>query len=355
MDVSKLPAGIDKVHGPVSFRVKDVAMDVRKLSAPSNSLLMFDKARDCDFYKIVLGPGEVRYLLCADIFNIHTTRVDVEQVIDEIRNSASGPVVKLELVLDWESEAKWIAPLDSLFVTAEWDERLRGHHAFFCSFYRCGVTSSVYFTFHRLLRLDRHFAIAECKEAWVKTTEEDDDLARSFLDSPAHIVIELDQRLEDDRGNYAVFEKTSFVQSRLDAILDEERQARVAEEAKHADEQAEQLRRSRFTTFVYVMEDTRNKRFKIGRSKTPGRREKTLQSEVPETVMRFSIPADESHEITLHQRFRHRRTRGEWFDLSAEELVETINYLKVEGDAERATVDFEWLGMLFFRTRCPVS
>jgi len=340
------------------------------MSIPLWGILSRDRPETAirEFFKITLRPGKVRYLTFASFFR---TVVDVERVIDEIRNSGSGSVAKLEVepfhvdvdsLIDEmrktgfgsvakrevESPGFFFPDIDSLVTTAGWDERLRTLHALYCSLFQYGIPSLVYSAFHEHLRLGEHFAVTESVEAWVKGTERDSDLADSFRDSPDHIVIK--------RGfSDVVFTKTPFVQSKLDAILDAERQARLAEEAKQADDQAERLRHGRFTTFVYLMEDTRNGTFKIGRSMTPEKRERTLQSEVPETVLRFSIPCEESQESAMHERFSHRRIRGEWFQLSGEELVEIVNYLKSEGDAERATVDFEWLGKLFFRIRPPNS
>lgn len=111
----------------------------------------------------------------------------------------------------------------------------------------------------------------------------------------------------------------------------------------------ERLRKSRFSTFVYLMEDLRNGHFKIGRSATPARRERTLQSEVPQIVLRISVPADENHERELHEHFAHKRLRGEWFALSSDDLVWLVSFLKRNGDVARASVDHQWLGMAFLK------
>lgn len=358
------------------------------MSEPNRPQLTLKKP-ESDFYRITLGAGDVRYMRFALYFQ---PDLDVETIINEIRKAASCPVVKLEAV--W-AQNQWIAHVDQLFASAEWCERLRAHHSFFCSLDHYRVTSSVYLAFHHHLRLARSFAVDECAKAWVKVIPKDgdefsdmvvweesdtypyqhrvtkkwqewqsvfvhgpfeppggqridDDVARSFLDSPGHIVIPLAYRLPGDAGQYAIFQKTSFVESKLHASLHAELQERIAEDTNR-------LRRSQFITFVYLMEDKRNRRFKIGRSRTPGKREKTLQSEVPDITLRFSIPADESHERTLHERFRDRRVRGEWFELSADDVLEIVDYLKTQGDTDRATVDFNWLGDLFFRARRKMS
>jgi hypothetical protein len=96
------------------------------------------------------------------------------------------------------------------------------------------------------------------------------------------------------------------------------------------------------------MEDLRNKTFKIGKSKTPGKRERTLQSEVPQIVMRFSVPADELHETELHEHFSEKRKRGEWFELSNDDLIWLLKYMKANGDTARTILDYQWFGIIAF-------
>jgi hypothetical protein len=112
--------------------------------------------------------------------------------------------------------------------------------------------------------------------------------------------------------------------------------------------ESELLRRSNFDCFIYLMEDLRNRSFKIGRSKTPGKRERTLQSEVPQVVMRFSIPAEEECERQLHGHFESKRFRGEWFTLTNDDLVWIVAFLKANGDPSRAIMDYNWLGNIHF-------
>ena len=133
-------------------------------------------------------------------------------------------------------------------------------------------------------------------------------------------------------------------------MLDAEAQKQCeAEEDRRVSVDLDRLRKTGFRTFLYVMEDTRNGYFKIGHSKTPGKRERTLQSEVPSVTLRFSIPADEEHEKQLHDHFDNKNLRGEWFSLTAEELLWMISFLKTNGDTARASVDYEWFGKLYFQ------
>ena len=69
--------------------------------------------------------------------------------------------------------------------------------------------------------------------------------------------------------------------------------------------------------YVYLMKDKVNNLYKIGKSKNPKRREKTLQSEKPSISMVFSVEFREDfNEKVLHGRYAAQRVRGEWFDLS---------------------------------------
>lgn len=70
---------------------------------------------------------------------------------------------------------------------------------------------------------------------------------------------------------------------------------------------------------VYVMKNLRNGLFKIGVSKNPSFREKTLQSEEPEIMLISATPAKKYVERILHKIFKEKRVRGEWFKLEEEE------------------------------------
>jgi len=289
-------------------------------------------------YTVFLKPGEVGHFKASDFF-----RADVENVIAQVRKIRSAtdePKIRSpgrSHIYMGREEGVFVfdcADLDRLLDGIGWEDYLRIHHALGCLLITTSISQWAYSEFHRELRLGSQFAIAQCAEAWVKIPQFHYDLLESFSSSPGHFVF------KHRDGRSAVFNKTAFVQSRLDSMAEEE-------EAQRAAALAEQLRRSRFTTFVYLMEDPRNGAFKIGRSKTPGIRERTLQAEAPEILLRFSIPAEERHERDLHTLFQNRRVRGEWFQLTTNEVLEVIAFLKKNGDAERASGDFEWLGRLF--------
>ena len=81
------------------------------------------------------------------------------------------------------------------------------------------------------------------------------------------------------------------------------------------------------------MIDTTNNYHKIGISNQPIYREKTLQSEKPtiEMVANKEFPNRKiahSFEQALHSTYDEKRVRGEWFDLSQEEVDDIITSLK---------------------------
>jgi len=80
-------------------------------------------------------------------------------------------------------------------------------------------------------------------------------------------------------------------------------------------------------TKIYVMIDKNTGYYKIGRSKNPSIRERTLQSEKPTIEMLFNSDAKVKDEKVLHDKFYEKRVRGEWFDLNGSDLCTIKQYL----------------------------
>lgn len=76
-------------------------------------------------------------------------------------------------------------------------------------------------------------------------------------------------------------------------------------------------------TFIYLMYNRQSGYYKIGRSKEPQIRENTLQSQEPTVQLIFSAPGTCAMEKELHREYHAKRMRGEWFDLTQED----INYI----------------------------
>lgn len=74
--------------------------------------------------------------------------------------------------------------------------------------------------------------------------------------------------------------------------------------------------------YVYLIHSQSNGYFKIGYSKNPLKREKTLQAEEPDISLLKIWEGDGALEKSLHQKYSHLRVRGEWFELTIRELFE---------------------------------
>tara|TARA_R110000803_G_C11927489_1_gene315052 strand:+ start:43 stop:1068 length:1026 start_codon:yes stop_codon:yes gene_type:complete len=76
----------------------------------------------------------------------------------------------------------------------------------------------------------------------------------------------------------------------------------------------------------YIIKDKMTGYYKIGNSKTPLEREKTLQSEKPtlESIKIFQ----NNHEKTLHYNYKKQRVRGEWFDLTKTQVKYICTHFK---------------------------
>ena len=87
--------------------------------------------------------------------------------------------------------------------------------------------------------------------------------------------------------------------------------------------------------FIYLMQDLNTKFYKIGMSKSPFYREKTLQSENPNILLLCckefpTRPEAYSQEQLLHQQYSQYKVRGEWFNFSAIQLLKIEDFFKSE-------------------------
>lgn len=87
-----------------------------------------------------------------------------------------------------------------------------------------------------------------------------------------------------------------------------------------AEQEAKREDRHKEPTFIYLMKDERTELIKIGRSLNPAFREKTLQSDNPMIVLLCFWQGKKSDEKILHEEFKGKRFRGEWFELSDEDI-----------------------------------
>lgn len=74
---------------------------------------------------------------------------------------------------------------------------------------------------------------------------------------------------------------------------------------------------------TYLMKDSNTGYTKVGKSKSPKIRESTLQSEKP-TIILIKV-CDDNVESTIHKKYADKRVRGEWFNLSEEDIENIVN------------------------------
>lgn len=74
----------------------------------------------------------------------------------------------------------------------------------------------------------------------------------------------------------------------------------------------------------FLMRNKRNGYIKIGYSSKPFFREKTLQVEEPEVKLIACWEGTQKDEHALHEIFKDRRIRGEWFELSNNDVNDFI-------------------------------
>lgn len=83
---------------------------------------------------------------------------------------------------------------------------------------------------------------------------------------------------------------------------------------------------------VYLMLNRRNGYVKIGRTiHNPELRERTLQSEDPDIELILSIECDKEAEPFLHDLFKEKRLRGEWFNLSMSDIELAVSFMNFFG------------------------
>jgi len=99
-------------------------------------------------------------------------------------------------------------------------------------------------------------------------------------------------------------------------------------------------------TQIYVMIDKNTGYYKIGRSLSAIKREKTLQSEKPTIELLQTFNGKLIDERNLHTMFKHKRIRGEWFDLSGSDM-QSINTYFINKNQLDKTDDEIYLDDLF--------
>lgn len=287
-------------------------------------------------YIIYLEPSEVRHLQAHNF-----VKYEAEDWIEYFKRQSLTPEIHGPYGREEEEGIEAVITVEFI-KEPTWEDNFRILHSFAMLRRDFGVSYTIYKFFHDFLKL-QSLEFAECVNSWVKEAWENYFIAQSYSKSHQHLLVKFGDELnEPEKIRFAVFKKTPFVIQRLEELQKAEETAKTAENL-------EVLRRSNFKIFVYLMEDLRNGLFKIGQSQTPEKRENTLQSEVPEISVRFYLPAPDTAEKELHEMFDSKRIRGEWFQLTPQDILSIIGILKQKGDLNRAFADYEWLGKITLR------
>jgi len=323
-----------------------------------------DSSRTSSYFRLTFGAGQVVYLKCSDL-NSET----IDRVLLEVAEKDKGDV---RLTLPFVTPRDLIrGEHDKLAASRQTRDsnnfsldlrlfrpfieknsvpiQLRFLSQILDLYAKTPFPEGAYTTFAKELNL-KELCLSDFLDSWVKTSQVDTYYRRS-----EYMVL-----------NDYVFRKTEFVQRILQVkkdSFDAQMQTLLAEDVarqeqrevemclrlelmaiQQKEEADRQIGISTQNTYIYLMEDLRNLAVKIGHSSDPHRREKTLQSEQPQTVLRFAIPTDKQQERILHDRFAAQRIRGEWFSLTVSQLFDVVSYLMLNGDGSRHIIDSEWFG-----------
>lgn len=87
-------------------------------------------------------------------------------------------------------------------------------------------------------------------------------------------------------------------------------------------------------SFLYVIASHPSGPVKLGLSRHPEKRVRQLQTGCSEPLSIFHIEEVEEDRVkiaekALHRLLNHKRVRGEWFDLSVEEAVSEVLFIRM--------------------------
>lgn len=95
-------------------------------------------------------------------------------------------------------------------------------------------------------------------------------------------------------------------------------------------------------TYLYAI-GTTGRRQKVGYSGDPESRLKKLQTGNPEQLLvHYTFPVDPAYAFKLeqyfHRLYNHRRVKGEWFDMSVDEVVGLMQHHEIMLESTIATL-----------------
>lgn len=111
-------------------------------------------------------------------------------------------------------------------------------------------------------------------------------------------------------------------------LLDEQ----IENDLKAIIEQSEHKKTNSSKSYLYLMKCNRTGYYKIGRSKNPAHRERTLQAETPTIQMVASFKDKDFYEKAWHIHFEKERLRGEWFNLTRAQVAYFCHLMRKSDD-----------------------
>ena len=115
-------------------------------------------------------------------------------------------------------------------------------------------------------------------------------------------------------------EKKASISDRLKAKLEAAELRKRAEDLEYFAKNGVRKNLINRSNDLYLMKNKRNGLYKIGISTDPSNREKTLQAQEPEIKMVKSWDGQASKEKWWHNYFKEYRVRGEWFELTSQQI-----------------------------------
>lgn len=143
-------------------------------------------------------------------------------------------------------------------------------------------------------------------------TQDQIDIMESYVDTLGSLL---------DASNELVIQKISENRIRREEWMESNKKANLKEFLNQTRQGPEKQ-----DSYIYLMSHVSGLT-KIGFSKNPKKREKTLQAEDPQLKLIFKMSGPMYREKQLHSVFSDRRVRGEWFDLDGRH-IEWIKSLK---------------------------
>ena len=90
-------------------------------------------------------------------------------------------------------------------------------------------------------------------------------------------------------------------------------------------------------TYLYIMKNKHDGRYKIGVSSKPRHRERTLQSQQPDIELVAKFKGLSHHEKLWHEYFIKEHCRGEWFTLTPTQVNFMVSKCRAEKEPPQRT------------------